>query len=167
MAIIIQQLENVINILESTRPAGEQIINSLAVDCVAKVQHKDPYSDQVNIMDSEGKPTQVIKFDGTVQVQDIGDVAGVFVGTIDDFCNKLNDEYFINTINEFKSNLQTLISEADDLVKTFSYLDAGDPTNRRVELIVYSSATLGITVRETFTYAGSVGDYYVQDITLS
>ena len=51
MAIIIQQLENVINILESTRPAGEQIINSLAVDCVAKVQHKDPYSDQVNIMD--------------------------------------------------------------------------------------------------------------------
>ena len=167
MAIIIQQLENVINILESTRPAGEQIINSLAVDCVAKVQHKDPYSDQVNIMDSDGKPTQVIKFDGTVQVQDIGDVAGVFVGTIDDFCNKLNDEYFINTINEFKSNLQTLISEADDLVKTFSYLDAGDPTNRRVELIVYSSATLGITVRETFTYAGSVGDYYVQDITLS
>lgn len=167
MAIIIQQLENVINILESTRPAGEQIINSLAVDCVAKVQHKDPYSDQVNIMDSDGKPTQVIKFDGTVQVQDIGDVAGVFVGTIDDFCNKLNDEYFINTINEFKSNLQTLISEADDLVKTFSYLDAGDPTNRRVELIVYSSATLGITVRETFTYAGSAGDYYVQDITLS
>jgi len=167
MAIIIQQLENVINILESTRAAGEQIINSLAVDCVAKVQHKDPYSDQVNIMDSDGKPTQVIKFDGTVQVQDIGDVAGVFVGTIDDFCNKLNDEYFINTINEFKSNLQTLISEADDLVKTFSYLDAGDPTNRRVELIVYSSATLGITVRETFTYAGSVGDYYVQDITLS
>jgi hypothetical protein len=167
MAIIIQQLENVINILESTRPAGEQIINSLAVDCVAKVQHKDPYSDQLNIMDSDGKPTQVIKFDGTVQVQDIGDVAGVFVGTIDDFCNKLNDEYFINTINEFKSNLQTLISEADDLVKTFSYLDAGDPTNRRVELIVYSSATLGITVRETFTYAGGAGDYYVQDITLS
>ena len=40
MAILIQKLTNVINIIETTRAAGEQIINSLGVDCVAKVQHK-------------------------------------------------------------------------------------------------------------------------------
>jgi len=167
MAIIIQQLENVINILESTRAAGEQIINSLAVDCVAKVQHKDPYSDQVNIMDGDGKPTQVIKFDGTVEVQDIGRSPSAFVGTIDEFVNKLNDEYFINTVSQAKSNYQKLISEADDLSKVFSYLDIADPTNRRVDTIVYSSVALGLSVTETFRYGGSAGDYYVTDITLS
>ena len=167
MALVIQQKENIINILEDTRPAGEQIVNSLAVDCVAKVQHKDPNPDTVEILDTQGKPTQIIKFDGTVKTESIGGAPAVFVGKIDDFCNLLNNDFFTNTVSQVKSNLQTLISEADDLVKTFSYLDAGDPVNRRIDLIVYSSATLGLTVREAFSYAGSAGDYYVQDITLS
>ena len=65
------------------------------------------------------------------------------------------------------SDYNRLKEQANDLVKTFSYLDAGDPTNRRVDNIVYSSASLNLTIRETFSYGGSAGDYYVTEITLS
>lgn len=66
-----------------------------------------------------------------------------------------------------KSNLYTLQTEADDLVETYSYLDAGDSTNRRINTIVYSSVALGISVTETFAYGGGAGDYYVTSSTLS
>jgi len=65
------------------------------------------------------------------------------------------------------SDYNRLKEQANDLVKTFNYLDAGDPTNRRVDNIVYSSSSLNLTVRETFSYGGSAGDYYVTEITLS
>lgn len=171
MAILIQKLKNVVNVIETTRLAGEQIINSLGVDCVAKVQHKDPYSDQINIMDTDGKPTQVIKFDGTVEVQDLGGVPAVFVGTIDDLVNKLNNEYFDNAstavISLTKSKLETLKTEANDLVTTISYLNAADPVNRRVDTIVYSSVILGLSATETYAYGGAAGDYYITSITVS
>lgn len=98
MAILIQKLTNVVNIIETTKPAGEQIINSLSVSCVAKIQHKDPNADTLEILDTDGKPTQIIKFIPTLQVQDLGGVPVVFVGTIDDLANKLNDEYFNNNV---------------------------------------------------------------------
>jgi hypothetical protein len=171
MAILIQKLTNVINIIETTRAAGEQIINSLGVDCVAKVQHKEPYSDLINIMDTEGKPTQSLKFDGTLQVQDFGGSPVVFVGTIDDLVNKLNDEYFDNAstsvVSITKSDIEKLKTEANDLVQTISYLDATDPVNRRVTTIVYSSTILGLTATETYSYGGSAGDYYITSIILS
>lgn len=62
---------------------------------------------------------------------------------------------------------QELLNQANDLVQDFVYLDAGSSTDRRVSTITYSSASLGITVVETFTYAGSPGDYYVTKIELS
>ena len=63
-------------------------------------------------------------------------------------------------------NIQRLKSEANDLVKTFTYLDAG-AADERVSTIVYSSASLGLSVTETFVYAGSAGSYRVSTITLS
>lgn len=99
MAILIQKLTNVVNIIDDTRPAGEQIINSLGVDCVAKVQHKDPLSDTLHILDTEGKPTQIITNDGTLKVQDFGGAPVVFAGTLDDLANKLNDVYFNNAVS--------------------------------------------------------------------
>jgi len=65
------------------------------------------------------------------------------------------------------SDLNRLKEQANDLVKTFNYLDPGDSVNRRVDNIVYSSASLNIAVRENFSYGGSAGDYYVTEITLS
>jgi len=99
MAILIQKLTNVVNIIDDTRPAGETIINSLSVNCVAKVQHKDPNNDTLHIMDAEGKPTQIIVNDGTLKVQDFGGAPTVFAGTLDELCDKLNDIYFNNAVS--------------------------------------------------------------------
>jgi hypothetical protein len=70
-------------------------------------------------------------------------------------------------LNTAKSDFEKLKTESDDLVQTISYLDAGDPVNRRVDTIVYSSASLALSVTETFGYAGAAGDYYVTSITLT
>ena len=98
MAILIQKLTNVVNIIDDTRPAGEQIINSLGVDCVAKVQHKTPLDDTLHLLDAEGKPTQIITNDGTIKTQDFGGAPVLFSGTLDDLANKLNDIYFNNQV---------------------------------------------------------------------
>lgn len=182
MALIVQKLENVVNILDDTRAAGEQIINSLSTDCVAQVQYKDPLPDQIDIWDSEGLPTQVLTFDGTLQVQDLGGAPVVFGGTIDDLINKLNNEYFDNAVTSSgggggtsnviivgdttKSNFQKLKTEANDLNKAFTFLDAGT-SDERPSTIVYSSVALGLTVTKTFTWAGAAGAYYVNTIILS
>ena len=66
------------------------------------------------------------------------------------------------------SDLKILESTANDLVKDLTYADPNDLALRRVTSIVYSSASLGLTVTETFTYVlSSAGDYYVTQITLS
>jgi hypothetical protein len=63
---------------------------------------------------------------------------------------------------------QELLNQANDLVQDFTYADPNDSALRRVTSIVYSSASLGITVTETFTYTLSgAGDYYVTKIELS
>jgi len=98
MAILIQKLTNVINIIDDTRPAGETIINSLSVNCVAKVQHKTPNDDTLHIMDADGKPTMIVVNDGTLKTQDFGGSPTVFSGTTDELANKLNDVYFDNKV---------------------------------------------------------------------
>lgn len=62
------------------------------------------------------------------------------------------------------SDLNTLINEANDLVKTYTYLDAW-AADERVSTVVYSSASLALTVTETFTYAWTAGSYRVSTIT--
>jgi hypothetical protein len=66
-----------------------------------------------------------------------------------------------------KSNLEKLKTEANDLVETYTYLSPADPVNRRIDNIEYRSIALGLTVTETFGYAGVLGDYYVISSTLS
>ena len=98
MAILIQKLTNVVNIIDTAKPAGKTIIMGLAVDCVAKPQIKAPNPDQIDILDTDGMPTYTITFTPTLEVQDFGGAAVVFVGTLDDLINKLNDEYFNNAV---------------------------------------------------------------------
>jgi len=98
MAILIQKLTNIVNIIDTAKPAGQTILLGLAVDCVAKPLYKDPNPDQVQILDADGMPTYTITFLPTLEVQDFGGAAGVFVGTLDDLINKLNDEYFNNAV---------------------------------------------------------------------
>ena len=98
MAILIQKLTNIVNIIDTAKPAGQTILLGLAVDCVAKPLYKDPNPDQVQILDADGMPTYTITFLPSLEVQDFGGAAGVFVGTLDDLINKLNDEYFNNAV---------------------------------------------------------------------
>lgn len=64
------------------------------------------------------------------------------------------------------SDKKKMLDEADDLVKTFAYLDAGTD-DERVSTIIYTSATLSLTATETFVYAGSTPNFRIATITLS
>lgn len=58
------------------------------------------------------------------------------------------------------------IKDSNDYVKTFTFLDAGLSTERP-DTIVHSSVTLGLSVTETFVWAGVAPAYYISTITLS
>jgi len=121
MAILIQKLTNIVNIIDTAKPAGQTILLGLAVDCVAKPLYKNPNPEQVQILDADGMPTYTITFLPTLEVQDFGGAAGVFVGTLDDLINKLNDEYFNNAVTSggggdaSAANQLTQISEIQKL----------------------------------------------------
>ena len=65
-----------------------------------------------------------------------------------------------------KSNYSKLLTQANDLVQTYTWLDGG-AADQRISVIVYSSAALVLTVTETFTYNGGAGTYHVATSTLS
>ena len=98
MAILIQQLENVINIIETTAAAGSQIIRALSTSCIAVPKTQEVTDTVIQILDDKGKPTYSVNFDATLEVQDKGGAAAPFVGTRDALLDKLNDTYFINSV---------------------------------------------------------------------
>jgi hypothetical protein len=59
----------------------------------------------------------------------------------------------------------SLVKNANDYNRAFTYADA-QTTDERVTQIVHSSALLGVSVTETFTYSGT-SPYYVTNILLS
>ncbi len=52
------------------------------------------------------------------------------------------------------------VRNAPDAQQSITYLDAGT-ADQRIQKITTVSATLGKTLIETFTYAGSAGNYYM------
>ncbi len=94
MATLVQQLTNVVNIIDTVTG---QIQTPLSIMCVAVPHRKGgAYDDYVQIMDAYGKPAANIQFiSGTTEVQDDGGAAAPFVGTLDAFVDKLNNEYFV------------------------------------------------------------------------
>ena len=68
--------------------------------------------------------------------------------------------------NTARGNLTKLLTEANDLVHTYTWLDGGT-SDQRISTIVYSSTALSLSVTETFTYNGSSGTYHVATSTLS
>ena len=53
---------------------------------------------------------------------------------------------------------------APDLVTTFTYSDPGGAT-QRIATAVYSSASVGHTVTDTYAYAGTTPNFYLTSIT--
>jgi hypothetical protein len=98
-----------------------------------------------------------LKMKDVAQVQD---ESGSAIGDADQIADYLAD------ISANSSKYNQLINQANDLVKTYTYLDAGT-ADQRISTVVYSSVALGISATETFAYAGSSGSYRVSSITLS
>ena len=76
----------------------------------------------------------------------------------------VNTDGSIN-VSLVSSNLEK-IKNSNDKVETYTFLGAGT-SDERVSTIVYTSATLGLTVTETYVWAGVAGAYYLSTITLS
>jgi hypothetical protein len=95
MAILIQQLENVINILDTSKSNGEQILQSLTLDSTAFVVTKP--NPQKSILQFRKNSNLIIRFqlDGTLMLQDLGGAPYLFTGTADDLINHLNNKFFI------------------------------------------------------------------------
>jgi len=95
MAIIIQKLTNVVNLIDDTRPLGSQIITSIELTSTAKLQLKGgTIPNVVQIFDSTGNQTANIEIAPDLLTQDEGAAAQPWVGTDDELINKLNNEYF-------------------------------------------------------------------------
>ncbi len=73
---------------------------------------------------------------------------------------------YFATLTNAESNQIKLLTQANDLVQTYTWLDGGT-ADQRINTIVYSSTVLGLTVAETFTYNGGPGTYHVATSTLS
>jgi hypothetical protein len=53
---------------------------------------------------------------------------------------------------------------ANDLTQSFTYLDAGS-ANQRIATQTFSSVSIGFSVLDNYSYAGSVGAYYLTSVT--
>ena len=70
----------------------------------------------------------------------------------------------VTTLTQSSGTNWEKLQSAPDLAQSFTYLDAGD-ADERVSTVTYSSTTLGLSIVETYTYAGSEGAYRVASIT--
>ena len=135
MAILIQQLDNVVNIIETTAAAGSQIIRALSTSCIAVPKTQEVTEKVIQILDDKGKPTYSVNFDATLEVQDKGGAAAPFIGTRDALLDKLNDTYFINSVttsggggggDASAANQLTQITEAQKLT------DSNSPSHQEI-----------------------------------
>ena len=93
MAIIIQKLTNVVNLIDDTRPLGSQIITSIELTSTAKLQLKGgTIPNVVQIFDSTGNQTANIEIAPDLLTQDEGAAAQPWVGTDDELINKLKSK---------------------------------------------------------------------------
>lgn len=65
-----------------------------------------------------------------------------------------------------KSNFKKITEEANDAIETYTFFDPGT-SDERPNTIVYSSVALGLTVTETYVWAGSSPNFYISTKTLS
>ena len=94
MAIIIQKLANIVNIVDSDAPVGNQIITSIELSSTAKLQLKGgTIPNLVQFWDDEGNQTGNVSITPDLQTQDEGAAAQPWIGTDDELINKLNNEY--------------------------------------------------------------------------
>ena len=128
MAITIQKLSDIVNILDSTATAGEQIIKSLDLDSTAKVQLKQsPVPDNIQVFDADGNQTATIAIKANLSTQDEGGTPQLWTGTNDELINKLNNDYFVVSSGSAGPSNVTIVGDTVGLAKEaqFNYKYTG------------------------------------------
>jgi len=92
MAYLIQNQSGCVNVIETTGTVGEKIYYTFSND--SNVQPIKGATNKIKIIAPEGLKEMIITMDGTVEYQDDGGIVDTWGGTLDDFLNKLNNEYF-------------------------------------------------------------------------
>ena len=73
MAIVIQQLANIINIINDANPVGQQIIDTLPSNTTVRIDRNQPEFDDAVIFDTpEGIKGSSVRFDGALYVWPLG-----------------------------------------------------------------------------------------------
>lgn len=91
------------------------------------------------------------------QFREVGDAIAQLVLSVDEDGNPASGD-------GASASFYSRVMNADDLTQTFNYADAGT-ADERVTAIVSSSTSVGKTVTETLSYAGSSGNYRVSGKT--
>ena len=94
MAILIQKLAAIVNVIDTTKAVGGTILQVIPLTSVAQPQLNTPFDFVELVNSANGFPTCKIQMNGLVEFQDDGGIATLWVGPLDDFVNKLNNEYF-------------------------------------------------------------------------
>ncbi|MBT9316271.1 hypothetical protein [Leptothoe spongobia] len=69
----------------------------------------------------------------------------------------------LETLNAGQSSKLQRIQAGDDYAVTYTYLDPGT-ADERVQTITYTSVSLSLSVTDTYSYAGSAGNYRLTGI---
>lgn len=93
--IIIQQLQNCINIIDSKQTNGKRIVFSASTFSISKSRRN---GDKMEIISTDGNLLYEFDFSG-VRVQDYLGTVTLWGGTVDELLNKLNNEYFVNKVS--------------------------------------------------------------------
>lgn len=114
----------------------------------------------VNIVEADGMAINVTAGDIDIHTSHTG--ANPDSMQVGDGTNILD----VTALNNSLATAWLELQGADDLVATYTFLDAGT-ADERVSTIVYTSATLGTSATETYVWSGASPNYYLSTITRS
>lgn len=162
MAIIIQKKENSVNIVNDALNVGEQIETTLPTNCVARRQLNGT---TIEFLSIDKVILKVVPY-LDIQYQDFGGSPSVWGGTFDELLDKLNNEYFDETVTavlsggatEAKQDTQIELAQLENWDKIagntleMTYINGTlNPNEQLLETIVYKTGVTTILTR-TFAY---------------
>ncbi len=93
--LIIQQKDFSVNIVDTSKSDGKQIVFSISVLAQARTQRNGK---NIELYSIGGELLYILPFSG-IKVQDIGGSAVRWAGTVDELLTKLNEEYLNNNVS--------------------------------------------------------------------
>lgn len=119
MSIIIQKKANSVNVVNTELTAGQQIEITMPPNCIARQQGNHSI---VEFLSIDRRVLKSVPF-VDIEYQDLAGVPTLWTGNFDDFLNKLNNEYFDETVtaNASVSGVSTEAKQTDQLNQATDY----------------------------------------------